>query len=234
MSPYSNVGAMQPPLILALDTSTGTCTVALARGETILAYERMDEFRQQSRLLLGMIDRVCSQAGIAPMQLSAIACTLGPGSFTSLRVGLAAAKGLALATHTKLIGLSTLHVLAHGAALHNPQSRDILALIDAHRGEVYAQCFSPDLTAQDEPGALAAEALAKWNNRKLLVAGNVRTLAEKWLGKHAAYDDSATHPDARWGALMASKIYAAGTETHSNPIYIRPPDAKLPVKPNAL
>src|SRR5437868_2966561 len=105
---------MSAPLILALDTSIGPCTVALARGKEVLAYERMDAFREQSSRLIGMIDDACKAANIIAQDLDAVACSLGPGSFTSLRVGLSAAKGLALAIHKPLIGVSTLRVMARG------------------------------------------------------------------------------------------------------------------------
>lgn len=124
--------------ILAIDSATPVAGVALLRDETLLVETFANIGLTHSETLMPMVDRALKDAGLAVGQLDAIAVTIGPGSFTGLRIGLAAAKGLALAADKPLIGISTLEVLAHNLSY---SSLLVGTILDARKGEVYAACF---------------------------------------------------------------------------------------------
>jgi tRNA threonylcarbamoyladenosine biosynthesis protein TsaB len=130
--------------LLALDTSTPSTALALGRvdresgSSELLAHATHDDLaRPASSLLAARISALLAEAGITPRDLGAVACGVGPGTFTGTRVALATAKGLAFALPCPLFALSTLAALAAGATAHGP----VLALLDARRAEVYAARF---------------------------------------------------------------------------------------------
>lgn len=124
--------------ILAIDSATPVAGAALLRDENLVVEAFANVGLTHSETLMPMVDRVVNDAGITVRQLDVIAVTIGPGSFTGLRIGLAAAKGLAMATDKPLIGISTLEVLAHNLSCSSLLAGTIL---DARKGEVYGACF---------------------------------------------------------------------------------------------
>lgn len=137
--------------ILAIDSATPVAGVALMKNEKLVAEEFANIGLTHSETLMPMVDRILKNGGIAVHDLDVIAVTIGPGSFTGLRIGLAAAKGLALAAGKPLIGVSTLEVLAHSLS-YSPMLAG--TLLDARKGEVYAACFD---VSQAFPQLLGAE-----------------------------------------------------------------------------
>lgn len=131
--------------LLALDTSTPCTALALGRvrdgvGELVAHATHDDRAAPASSLLAPRISALLAEAGILPRELGAIACGIGPGTFTGTRVALATAKGLAFALPCPLFAISTLAGLAGGAA----HDGEVLALLDARRAEVYAGRFTLD------------------------------------------------------------------------------------------
>jgi tRNA threonylcarbamoyladenosine biosynthesis protein TsaB len=125
------------PLLLALETATAVTSVALFRGDALLG-EVSKSDGSAAETLMPAIDELLGDSGIGAKDLDAIALSIGPGSFTGLRVGLATAKGLAFGAATELVPVSTLAALA----LTVPSGkRAVLALLDARRGEMYAALF---------------------------------------------------------------------------------------------
>lgn len=121
--------------LLALETSTEACSVALLHGDWLI--ERFEIApRRHAELALPWADAVLAEAGLARTALDAIAVGRGPGAFTGVRLGLSLAQGMALALDRPLIGISTLAALALRAAAG--EGEDVLAAIDARMGEVYA------------------------------------------------------------------------------------------------
>lgn len=122
-------------LTLGLDTATAACTVALVADGTVLAEQTELEPRGHATRLMALVAAVCDAAGRPRTDLTGIACGVGPGSFTGLRIGLATAKALALALDLPCAGVGTLAAMAHGVpGLCAP-------LLDARRGEVYAGLY---------------------------------------------------------------------------------------------
>ena len=144
--------------LLGFDTATPACSAALwAHGE-VTAWRRIETGGRHAEALVPMLRAVAAEGGIPLAAVDRFAVTVGPGSFTGIRIGLATARGLALASDRPLIGLSTLEVLAAGVP---DAERDgpVLAALDAGRERLYAQLFDRSLSAILEPRALHAAAL---------------------------------------------------------------------------
>jgi tRNA threonylcarbamoyladenosine biosynthesis protein TsaB len=125
--------------ILAVDTSTGSCSVAFLKERRLIAEEVYTAGKTHSRHLMGIIDHILDRCEIAPVDLDGIAVTRGPGTFTGLRIGLSTVKGLAAAIEKPVVGVSSLAALAFPLAWTR---KPVVAMIDARRGEIYHARFS--------------------------------------------------------------------------------------------
>jgi tRNA threonylcarbamoyladenosine biosynthesis protein TsaB len=129
--------------LLAIDTTTDACSVALMDNDEII-----EDFvvapREQSQRLLPMIEKIFAEAGCCFSRITCIAVTTGPGSFTGIRVGAAAAQGLALAYDLPMVGVSTLATMAEGCRRQH-DCTEVLSLLDARMGEVYWGHYRFDL-----------------------------------------------------------------------------------------
>lgn len=134
--------------ILNIETATKNCSVALAKdGVTILCKEIADEGYSHAERLHVFIEEIIKEAGISFKDLAAIAVSQGPGSYTGLRIGVSAAKGLCYALHIPLIAVDTLKALASKVKI---SEGFIIPMIDARRMEVYSAIFYPNLENQRE------------------------------------------------------------------------------------
>ncbi|WAP70844.1 tRNA (adenosine(37)-N6)-threonylcarbamoyltransferase complex dimerization subunit type 1 TsaB [Jiella pelagia] len=233
-----------PPLILALDTAFARCTAAVfdPSGEgRLLASAEPDIGTGHAERLTGVIDDVLTEAGATYGDLARIVVTTGPGSFTGIRVGVAAARGLALALDIPALGVSTLEALAKGAFASKEAGANgspILAVIDARRGEVYAALLSGDGRMSAGPSALQPSRLAAFvagpaeslhpgfrqPGNPLRLVGSGAAIAEANLSGTETMivgDTDRIDPEilARLGALAA-------TGEPPRPLYLRSADAK--------
>jgi len=126
------------PLILAIENSGLTGSIALQTPEGCLAEHTLVSKKSHSTRLLASIDTLFSETATSIETVDAVAVSLGPGSFTGLRIGLATAKGLCMAADKPLIGIPTLEALAIQLC---PQQRQICPVLDARKGEVFAACY---------------------------------------------------------------------------------------------
>ena len=134
--------------ILNIETATKNCSVALAKeGKTIFCKEIADEGYSHAERLHVFIEHVIRESGILLQDLSAIAVSQGPGSYTGLRIGVSAAKGLCFALDIPLVAVDTLKTLASQVSITNGL---IVPMIDARRMEVYSAVFSPALEKKRE------------------------------------------------------------------------------------
>jgi len=219
--------------LLCLDTSTPTARVAVVDGMGVPVARAEATAERHSAHVLKLCDEVLRASGLRPDGLYAIACGAGPGSFTGLRVGLAVAKGLALATAKPLLLVSSLQALAadmaHGAS---SRPRFVVPCIDAGKGEVYAFACALDeagaAEAGGEPWRLTPAALAARLAElpAALVAGN-------GADRYAAVFDASAHrvsiegPTALSIAALALPRLARGEADDLDkavPFYGRPPD----------
>ena len=137
--------------ILNIETATKNCSVALAKeGKTILCKEIAEEGYSHAERLHVFIEEIVREAGIQMKDLAAIAVSQGPGSYTGLRIGVSAAKGLCYALSIPLIAVDTLKVLASKVKIADGL---IIPMIDARRMEVYSAVFSPALEKKREVAA---------------------------------------------------------------------------------
>ena len=135
------------PYILNIETATKNCSVALAKeGKTILCKEIAEEGYSHAERLHVFIEEVIEEAGITFKDLAAIAVSQGPGSYTGLRIGVSAAKGLCYALDIPLIAVDTLKTLASQVKI---SSGLIIPMIDARRMEVYSAIFTPILKIRE-------------------------------------------------------------------------------------
>jgi tRNA threonylcarbamoyl adenosine modification protein YeaZ len=193
--------------LLAIDTAADLCAACVfdtqggERGRAVL-----DIGKGHAERLMAVIDEALAKAGSTYADLDAIAVAVGPGSFTGVRVGVAAARGLALALKIPAIGVTTLEALARQAA---EPGRPVIARIEAGRGQAYVAAFSAAGAPTFGPAALAAEeadALMRDMDGETVVAA----------GKTA---DIATY-----ARLAAEK--AGGAPEKPRPLYLREADAK--------
>ncbi|MEE8553621.1 MAG: tRNA (adenosine(37)-N6)-threonylcarbamoyltransferase complex dimerization subunit type 1 TsaB, partial [Desulfobacterales bacterium] len=120
--------------ILAVDTATKSCSVAIVDNESLLAEVTIVREQTHSKHLMEMINTVTGLSGLTVSELDGFAVTRGPGTFTGVRIGISSVKGLAVASDKPVVGVSSLDVLAMQASL---SSYLICPLLDARRGEVY-------------------------------------------------------------------------------------------------
>jgi tRNA threonylcarbamoyladenosine biosynthesis protein TsaB len=193
-------------LTLAFDTATGAATSALVRDGDVLG-----ERTGRAVEILADAGELLSAAGLAPRNLDLLAVGVGPGSFTGVRIGLAAARGVALALDLPVAGVSTLAALAAGA----PES---VPVIDARRGEIFTvvsghvRCLAPDVFEVDAGRMHLGDGAVRY--RDMIEAG----------GGVVPPDDSELHlPRARFHAQLARE---PGPAELVEPLYVREPDAK--------
>jgi tRNA threonylcarbamoyladenosine biosynthesis protein TsaB len=144
------------PVILNIETSTNVCSVALSAEGMVLCHFEDFQGQNHAALLSGYIKRCLDWARDHEMQLEAVAVSMGPGSYTGLRIGLSEAKGLAFALDIPLIGIDTLQLMATSVMFSQDVDPDALfaPMIDARRMEVYTAVYDMSLSPIIEPRPL--------------------------------------------------------------------------------
>jgi tRNA threonylcarbamoyladenosine biosynthesis protein TsaB len=182
--------------------------------------------------LLPAVRRALDAAEASVRDLSALAVCLGPGTFTGVRIGLAAARGLRLPHETPLIGVSTLELIAAQTARAHP-GRPVLAAIDARRDQVYAQLFrrgdAPWPEPWSAPAAMPAADAAAMCPEGAVLAGTGAAMVQRAAGRAAA-QSGIDRPDAAVLLdLAGARAVPAGPPPR--PIYLRAPDARPQTPP---
>ena len=221
------------PIVLALDSAASGCSVVLAAGETVLAAERCANARGQTERLLPIVDAVMRKSGLSAAALDIVGATIGPGSFTGIRIGLAAVRGIALATGAQSVGVTGFEAVAAnlGPRAYERGAGFLLIALESRREDFYVQLFDHAHHPLGAPiAAMPAgldEALRGYiGEAPLVVAGDAAARAVQMLSTRSGtivVEGSA--PDAT-GVLRAVLRRARLGELHTSllPLYLRPPD----------
>ena len=214
--------------VLAIDTALESCSAAVldtANGK--VTSEALPMLRGHAEALMPLIGRVMKEADIAFSALDRIAVTTGPGSFTGLRVGIAAARGIALAAAKPAVGLTTLAAYAAPHIAHDDKTA-IAVAIDARHQHVYLQIFGPGGHTLIAPriAGIADAVRAAANGPVRIVGTGATMLAVAWPSREPppVLVDESRAPDIVWVGRLA----AAADESTSEPkpLYLRAPDAQ--------
>ena len=211
--------------ILAVDTALGACSVALLDDEKVLAHIFEPMERGHAERLAPMVDEAIKQAGVAFADIARLAVTTGPGTFTGQRVGLAFMRGLRLALHVPLTGVTTLEVMARAAMAETGLTK-AAAIHDARRAEAYLllqdgeEVLLPPMVLPFDEAVARIAALGP-----CALASTGAALARQVLDDRYALS-TIKQPDALWVARLALK--KPPDNSAPGPLYLRAPDAKLP------
>jgi tRNA threonylcarbamoyl adenosine modification protein YeaZ len=216
--------------VLAIDTALEACAAAVLDTEraAVIAQESLSMQRGHAEALMPLVQRVLTRSRTAAADLDRIAVTVGPGSFTGLRVGIAAARGLALATGKPAIGLSTLAAFA-APHIADDDSQTVASAIDARHEQVYLQIFGPGgrtLVAPCVVPVREAARLASATGKPRIVGTAATILAAVWpAGDSGLINiDPRRAPAIDWVARLGAA--ATDTATPPKPLYLRAPDAQ--------
>lgn len=222
--------------ILAVSTSTPRGSAALLRDGAVLAASAYVDLQGHAERLFEAVDAVLAQAGETRASLDGLACDVGPGSFTGVRVGVASLKGIALGLGLPLVGVVSLEAMAAAAFATGAAGPDdvVIAAIDAKKSEVFLAAYdargavlTPPCARPLGPEAFTA-APAPGGGRIVVVgevAGGVALPEGLRLARGAALD----LPDAGWIARIATaRLGSSSAGGEVEPLYVRAPDATLP------
>jgi tRNA threonylcarbamoyladenosine biosynthesis protein TsaB len=192
-------------IILAVETSTDACSVALRFNNTTLEHYEVVP-RLHARILLPLIDKLLKEAGISLAEVDVLACGCGPGSFTGIRIETSIIQGLSFGISKPVVPVSTLRALAQGA-YRKTQASHVFATLDARMQEIYWGLF-----AVDAHGIMQAE-----SKECVQRPGDIVLPEGHWV----EYRD---FPQATDVALIAESEYRAGhavSAEHVHPVYVR-------------
>lgn len=201
------------PLTLVIETATAACSVALIRGGAVVAERHEEVGRGHAERLIPMIAQL-PDGGRA----GRILVDCGPGSFTGIRVGIAAARGLALGWGAPVAGFSSLPLVAAAALAADPALTELAVVLEGGHGEVFMQTFSRPLAETGSFASLRPEAALAALNERAAIGNGIRHLA--------ALAPSLDLRDALPRAADAALLAPGFTALPPRPIYGRAPDAK--------
>jgi len=216
-------------LILAIDTALDACAAAVLDTGTgqLIAQESQAMKRGHAEALMPLIGRVIAASGIAFAGLDRIAVTTGPGSFTGLRVGLSAARGIGLAANIPVVGVTTLAAYAAPVVSQNAE-HPVISAIDARHDHVYLQVVSGNGSALVRPRvAPIAEALDACRFGAPYMVGNAAgMLADRWPSQTVPplKVDTQSAPEISWVGWLGAAV--SPNTAPARPFYLRAPDAK--------
>ncbi len=222
--------------ILAIDTSTRSCSAALIEDENLRAELTIDIGETHSKHIMALIDQVIGEANLKIADVDGFSVTRGPGTFTGLRIGLGTVKGLAMALGKPIAGVSSLEALAVQACCSD---RLICSLIDARRMQVYCRCYrckDDEIAIPSTPERVCSvqEAIAAFDEPVMFIGSGAILYAShisEQLGHRARFAPCSQHTiRASTVALLGrEKIMNGDTEDLAGfvPAYLRKSDAEL-------
>jgi tRNA threonylcarbamoyladenosine biosynthesis protein TsaB len=215
--------------VLAIDTALAACSAAVldTAHNNVIASESVPMARGQAEALIPLIARVMARTALDFADLDRLAVTTGPGSFTGLRVGIAAARGIALAARKPAVGVSTLSAYAAPHLADDAAAR-VVAAIDARHDHVYLQVFGPGGAIVVEPRlAPIADAVRAAAEAPTRIVGSAAQAVADRLPADAAVllrVDASAAPDITWVARIGAVLPEG--QSPPKPQYLRAPDAQ--------
>jgi tRNA threonylcarbamoyladenosine biosynthesis protein TsaB len=214
---------------LALDTSTSCLSVAVLKDGSLACEINLTVKAGHSGMILPVIDQALERSALSRHEIDLVSVGIGPGSFTGLRIGIATAKGLALALGCPLAGIPTLDAIARGAL---PSPMQIMPVLDAKKGEVFCALYSFSGVRTTDFMNVKPHEIAALAGADTLFLGNgcslYRDLLKDRLGGH--YHEGSTHlwhPRAFLIGLMALELHPEDLPGDVLPLYVRASDATL-------
>ena len=213
-------------IILAIDTSMARCSAAVLDGGAVLASARADMERGHAEALAPMVRDVLARAAMSPKDLQRVAVTIGPGTFTGVRIGLAFARGVGLSRHLPVFGIDSLRAIV---ANEHEVDRPLMVASQACNNEVYAAIFAGDRSPIHPPTILPVETAGHVAPPGARVLGTAAELVIAASGRTDLIRSGAGDLPvaARFGHLAGQ---ADPPSTMPAPLYLRPPDAKPQVQ----
>jgi tRNA threonylcarbamoyladenosine biosynthesis protein TsaB len=215
--------------VLAIDTALAACSAAVLDTEYggIVASESLPMVRGHAEALMPLLRRVMDDAGVVFSDIDRIAVTTGPGSFTGLRVGISAARGIAMAADTPAVGISTLSAYA-APYMTADDKLSVVAAIDARHAQVYLQVFAPGGRALTAARIAAlSEAVHAAGEAPCCIVGSAAQSVAAALSdadRAPALVDARGAPDIAWVARMGAVV--PEDQSPPTPQYLRAPDAQ--------
>jgi len=217
--------------VLGFDTAGNGCSAAVLRDGRIAARRFAAMARGQAEQLLPMIEAVLDEAATPLAALDLIAVTVGPGAFTGLRIGIAAARGLALASGVAAIGITSFSAVAAAVPAEARAGRTLVVALDSRRAEIYLQAFGADGGTRGDGALVAPADLARWVPAgPLLLAGDAAPrLAAALASRQPALFAGPGIADAAEVARLAADSWHPGLRPPPpRPLYLRAPDTTTP------
>ncbi len=225
-------------LLLCIETATEVCSVGLSRDGNLLSVKNSDQQYDHAASITLLIEACLHDAGKRMKELDAVAVSSGPGSYTALRVGTAAAKGICFARNIPLLSVSTLQSLALASAGDDDEPETLYCpMIDARRMEVYSALYDRRGRQITAPQALILDEKALQNylpaNRPLVFSGNGAHKARALVKNHQAAAFRPVLCNAAHVAPLAQEAFARRAfenVAYYAPLYLKPPNITTPKK----
>ena len=217
---------------LSFDTSADYCAAALVQDGTTIAAQSLAMSRGHAEALVPLVRELCASTGTDLSGVDLVAVTVGPGSFTGVRTGIAAARGFALATGAPAVGVSSLRAVAYSA--RQAGSPSVLVVLDTRRADFFAQLFDSNAQPCGDPAVLDAGAIQDLIRMNApVVVGNAVARFRSDVGPDmdaGIFASGPGVPDPADVALLAERILYANRVASDtlSPLYLRAPEAKIP------
>jgi len=224
--------------LLAFDTAANACSAAVWAEGRVVAHLSETMERGHAERLVPLLQTLMANAAISFEELDAVAVTVGPGSFTGIRIGLATAKSLALAAQLKLYGISTFDVQATLIEADVWEKGPVLISLETKRDDFYVQLYGLNGEPLQAPAAVASADLARFildavpEKSHLTLAGDGARRSREFLASETNLhlsEMAGEQPDARHLAALADSLRMSGQQPEPvEPFYLRPPDVRRP------
>jgi tRNA threonylcarbamoyladenosine biosynthesis protein TsaB len=219
---------VSPERILAIDASGDACSAVLWRQGAVVARRYRQMVRGHAEVLMPMVLETMAEGGETLRRLDAVAVSVGPGAFTGVRIGLAAARGIGLAAAIPTVGVTTFDAVAEAVPEFERGGRTLLVLLDTKRRDVFVQRFSPSHGPIDPPFTQTPELFVdNLTAEPILLAGDGVALVRPHLVAPACevqFSTALGPVDAAHVAAVAARSIAGGGAMPANPLYLRAPE----------